>query len=355
MNINGIGHGHDRAQDANELRSAHRPPKDNPLKHPPKIPTSEDRGEDQYENKPAGEIEDEGYGSELKKGVLRLLEAGHFKGVADVRLRINFFDELSAGATRSAIPIAQQHANQLADNVNAKIDEMIGSMEVDEETQASIDELRSQFNSEIQSAIGQFASEDTLDREALTGSIKTAFGNFTEQLKALFGENAPEPAPELQVELDVTSDEPAIIPETEIPEAEIPVPEEGAISDPQVEVDVIPGDVEETPPPVSEAPAIEETAPEAEAQVTDPDVQVDIPENEPIFNIDDAVAEVIAVFNEALDQLASSIESATQLPDPSPPSGKGGAYQKFLDIYNQMRGLVTPLEDPVTESIDTIT
>ena len=30
------------------------------------------------------------------KGVLRLLEAGHFRGVADVRLRINFQQELSA-------------------------------------------------------------------------------------------------------------------------------------------------------------------------------------------------------------------------------------------------------------------
>ena len=36
------------------------------------------------------------------KGVLRLLEAGHFRGVADVRLRINFFDELSAKATADA-------------------------------------------------------------------------------------------------------------------------------------------------------------------------------------------------------------------------------------------------------------
>ena len=30
------------------------------------------------------------------RGVIRLLQQGHFKGVADVRLRINFFDELSA-------------------------------------------------------------------------------------------------------------------------------------------------------------------------------------------------------------------------------------------------------------------
>ena len=33
---------------------------------------------------------------EKAKGVIRLLQEGHFKGVADVRLRINFFDELTA-------------------------------------------------------------------------------------------------------------------------------------------------------------------------------------------------------------------------------------------------------------------
>ena len=30
------------------------------------------------------------------KGVLRLLQEGHFKGVSDVRLRINFFEKLNA-------------------------------------------------------------------------------------------------------------------------------------------------------------------------------------------------------------------------------------------------------------------
>jgi hypothetical protein len=30
------------------------------------------------------------------RGVLRLLQEGHFKGVADLRLRINFFDQLAA-------------------------------------------------------------------------------------------------------------------------------------------------------------------------------------------------------------------------------------------------------------------
>ncbi len=35
-------------------------------------------------------------------GVIRLLEAGHFKGVADVRLRINFHDQLEQRAADKA-------------------------------------------------------------------------------------------------------------------------------------------------------------------------------------------------------------------------------------------------------------
>ncbi len=34
--------------------------------------------------------------AEEGQGVIGLLQEGHFKGVADVRLRINFFDELAA-------------------------------------------------------------------------------------------------------------------------------------------------------------------------------------------------------------------------------------------------------------------
>ena len=41
----------------------------------------------------APEIENSAEG---QKGVLRLLQEGHFKGVSDVRLRINFHDEISA-------------------------------------------------------------------------------------------------------------------------------------------------------------------------------------------------------------------------------------------------------------------
>jgi len=41
------------------------------------------------------------------KGVLRLLQEGHFKGVADVRLRINFHEELTAIAHENLVPVVE--------------------------------------------------------------------------------------------------------------------------------------------------------------------------------------------------------------------------------------------------------
>jgi PAS domain S-box-containing protein len=58
-------------------------------------------------------------------GVLRLLEAGHFKGVADVRLRINFFEELSARASAAAAPAVRTEAAGLIDTMNSRIGELV--------------------------------------------------------------------------------------------------------------------------------------------------------------------------------------------------------------------------------------
>jgi len=49
--------------------------------------------------------------AERQRGVIRLLQEGHFKGVADLRLRINFFDELAAAGTEQQ-PIAEPPAGK---------------------------------------------------------------------------------------------------------------------------------------------------------------------------------------------------------------------------------------------------
>ena len=50
----------------------------------------------QIEESSSTEPQSESQESDAEKGVLRNLLAGHFKGVSDVRLRINFFEELAA-------------------------------------------------------------------------------------------------------------------------------------------------------------------------------------------------------------------------------------------------------------------
>ena len=39
-----------------------------------------------------------------------------------------------------------------------------------------------------------------------------------------------------------------------------------------------------------------------------------------------------------LDDLATATSSASVLPDPSPPSGNGVAYQKFMGMYQDLLG-----------------
>ena len=61
--------------------------------------------------------EDDDQDTDATRGVLRLLQEGHFKGVADVRLRINFFDELTA-----------MEQNQTDQIVGEKIDGLLESV-----------------------------------------------------------------------------------------------------------------------------------------------------------------------------------------------------------------------------------
>ena len=61
---------------------------------------------------------------------------------------------------------------------------------------------------------------------------------------------------------------------------------------------------------------------------------------DPAVTLEEAITSLRAVFQEALSALIASIETATQLPDPSAPTGgQGVAYDKFLAIYNELRGL----------------
>ena len=60
------------------------------------------------------------------------------------------------------------------------------------------------------------------------------------------------------------------------------------------------------------------------------------------------------MFQESLTSSVASIDKATQLPGPSEPSGNGAAYDKFLPIYNELRGQTVAVDETAssTRAID---
>ena len=250
-------------------------------------------------------------------GVLRLLEAGHFEGVADVRLRINFFEELSARASAAAAPAVRTDAAELIETMNTRINELVTPLATDEAAQAAVDELRGQFDAAVQTAAEQFASDEGVNKDSLVMAVQSAFDTFVQGLRDLLtpppppaeGEAPPEPPPV------VDGGTPAEPPSTEVPPsaAEMP-PVADSPTDPTAE-----------PLPIGEGEA------PAEPPATSP--------------LDDALASLTTVFDELLSGLGDSIATALRLPDPSPPSGNGSAYEKFLAMYNSLRGMAPTVNE----------
>jgi hypothetical protein len=100
-------------------------------------------------------------------GVLRLLQAGHFKGVADVRLRINFHAELAAIERTQAYSVVQQTAPDILGPVNESLQALVESGQLPaESTDAAREDLEQAVNATIQGFLdGQIPSCDFLAAE----------------------------------------------------------------------------------------------------------------------------------------------------------------------------------------------
>jgi hypothetical protein len=61
--------------------------------------------------------------------------------------------------------------------------------------------------------------------------------------------------------------------------------------------------------------------------------------------LEQAFADLRATFEDAVADLIASLESVSQLPEPSPPNGTGRAYEKFLAIYSGLREVPDPQID----------
>jgi hypothetical protein len=111
-------------------------------------------------------------------GVLRLLQEGHFRGVADVRLRINFHEQLQ-GLQGDAL---KAQAPGAVEAFLAKLREKAGDLEqvLDEEQYQQLSALLEGFSGEASRLIGE-GSEYTID--SLLKALKSEFGTFLESLQ----------------------------------------------------------------------------------------------------------------------------------------------------------------------------
>ncbi len=198
-------------------------------------------------------------------GVLRLIEAGHFHGVADVRLRINFFEELSSRAAAAAGPVLAEQSQKLTDAVGAQVDAALKPLTTNEHDAGAIDGMVKDFNGAVATAVGGATSAGSVDSQILSGAIQSAFDEMISRMRELLTAPAPDATPT---------------------------------------GDVNSGD--------------SGTA------------------------LDGAIQSLSAAFAEALAKLVDGVTTATSLPDPSPARhGHGSAYDKFLAIYNDLRGVST--------------
>lgn len=226
------------------------------------------------------------------KGVIRLLQQGHFKGVADIRLRINFHDQLAAIETAHLRAVADENVGDLAESVVPYIRDLVEKGQVTEEL-AGV--LVDGFTQKVSRCVEDFLTGQTPSKEALADNLTSTFQAFVASLAAMTAQSSE------------TADEPAQ--QTEIV---------GEI------LEAVAGEQDD-----NGSAAAEQTAEQS------PDITT--------------------AFETALEQFMAALNDVRILPEPSGPQGNGLAYQKFFDIYSELQPTTGEHAGEDAGSLDAIT
>jgi len=128
------------------------------------------------------------------RGVLRLLQEGHFKGVADVRLRINFHEELSALQDDALKDVAAERLPALADSINVQADTVLAAEGLTDDQTTAINGAFETIGSTLSQLTDEFVNAEAPSRENLVSSIRSGFENFMNSLQGiLIPDNTIEP------------------------------------------------------------------------------------------------------------------------------------------------------------------
>ena len=269
------------------------------------------------------------------KGVIRNLMQGHFKGVADVRLRINFHEELMALEQGQ---VAQALAPQTGSlqNLAADLEELKAQVPDSRDLTLALQE--SGFEQDVQQMLDSIAA--LLGAEGLSaGQAQAAAGELAgafERIEVFLGAwlaPAEEPAQEdLLKELPAGAETAA----AETAAGEAPV-EEPAVTDETQPA----GDEASTP-----AAAAGGEEPVAEA-LDEPDAFME--------TVTAFLEKWAAVLPELLTTLQQGLAGVATLPPLSEPHGNGKAYDKFVATYERLYAhAATPAPQEEAAGLDVV-
>jgi hypothetical protein len=221
-------------------------------------------------------------------GVLRLLQEGHFKGVAELRLRINFDEKLEQLGNAALVEKAPQAVEQFLAELGTKAEALM--VNLDNQVAESVAPLLMAFKEKVEVLMNEFGTIDQLlasirtEFEALVASLQTAISGAERGSLAADNETGAE---------GVTAE----------------IPEEGA-------------------------PLDGSNPSEPEGQTGGGELLV----------------QLVQDFESALAALGDELtQSSSVLPPLSPYEGNGKAYAKFLAIYNELNGISNDLSAPAPD------
>jgi hypothetical protein len=236
------------------------------------------------------------------QGAIRLVQEGHFKGVAALRLSINFFDQLSALEQETIQVTAQEGVAELNLAMQEQVAGLNNSGLIEEEALPQLAELADTFISKIQNSI---AGEKS-DQQQLTATLEQHYGDFRAALKNLLLPPEPTALPEADTALATETDETS----TEANQGA----ENSQASTFPLETELLAGQTANFPlHPVEESENQTQLAASLDA--------------------------LDSTFRSQLSSIEDRMQGAALPSVPEAPDNNGAAFQKFLTIYREMQGM----------------
>lgn len=277
MDVHGVGNGHGSGLGRTRGREGQTEPAPQPATTQSTQTTSN-----------AGSVAPSVEPTDAQRGVIRNLLDGHFRGVADARLRINFREEILAIQQSTTAGDAERQVNGIVASIEVRVEAFVDVEDLTDEDIAAIREGLEGFVDAARQALSDFLGdeENANDTEALFESVGAALQNFIADLVSLLGEE--EPAEETAIEQSLA--------------------EAG-------ETDIPPETAEEPPLPL-------------------------------LGNLEQLVQDLNEAFTNGRTAFVNQLASSSALPELSEPNGNGVAYSRFVSI---LESLETTQENTLSE------